>query len=491
MQIIQNLYRSSLSLLTDLYQLTMAYGYWKSGRGEKEAVFHLYFRKNPFEGGFTLACGLETAIDFLKQSKMSEDDISYLATIEGNDGQPLFEPAFLEYLSKMEFTCDIDAIPEGTVVFPQEPLVRVQGPIIQCQILETPLLNMINFQTLIATKAARLCLATKGEPVLEFGLRRAQGIDGGLSASRAAYIGGCAATSNVLAGKLYQIPVKGTHAHSWIMSFDSEMEAFETYAEHLPNNCVFLVDTFNTLEGVKKAVEVGKKLRARGYEMAGIRLDSGDLAYLSIKAREILDEGGFPEAKVLASNDLDEHIIASLKEQNAKIAVWGVGTKLATAFEQPALGGVYKIAAIRDEQDTWSYKVKLSEQTIKISNPGILQVRRFRQKGEFTGDMIYNIDKPLPSKLVILDPMDPTRRKKMTPEMEYEDLLQPIFRKGEIVYELPNIEQIKQRASEQLAGFHGGVKRFVNPHSYPVGLEKGLSDDKYDIIMKLRGQEDD
>src|SRR5215213_2354655 len=353
------LYGQSLSLLTDLYQLTMAYGYWKLGRGEQEAVFHLTFRKHPFAGGFTVACGLHAVIDYLRALRFDESDVGYLATLKGNDGRPLFDRKFLDYLRDMRFTCDIDAIPEGTAVFPHEPLVRVKGPILQAQIIETPLLNLVNFQTLIATKAARVCLAARGEPVLEFGLRRAQGIDGALSASRAAYVGGCAATSNVLAGRLFGIPVKGTHAHSWVMSFEDEREAFQEYAEALPNNCVFLADTYDTLEGVRRAAEVGKKLRARGHEMVGIRLDSGDLAYLSIEARKILDEAGFPRAAILASNDLDENLIASLKEQGAKVNVWGVGTKLVTAYDQPALGGVYKMAAIRAKDGkAWEHKVK-------------------------------------------------------------------------------------------------------------------------------------
>jgi len=486
MKLTQDLYKSSLALLTDLYQLTMAYGYWKAGKGEQESVFHLFFRKAPFQGGFTVACGLEMAVDLLENFSLDESDIQYLATLQGNDGKPLFEQGFLDYLAKMEFTCDIDAIPEGTVVFPHEPLIRVKGPIIQAQILETALLNIINFQTLIATKAARMHIATEGEQVLEFGLRRAQGIDGSLAASRAAYIGGCDATSNVLAGKLFGIPVKGTHAHSWVMSFDTEMEAFETYAKYLPNNCVFLVDTFDTIEGVKKAVKVGKKLRERGFEMNGVRLDSGDLAYLSIKARKILDDAGFPDAAIVASNDLDENIITSLKAQGAKISVWGVGTKLITAFDQPALGGVYKIAAIKDENNEWNYKVKLSEQAIKVSNPGILQVRRFQEDGEFSGDMIYNLDKALPSENIIIDPMDVTRRKKMTSKHSSEDLLVPIFREGKKVYECPPIQEVKKRVTLQLNQFHSGIKRFVNPHGYPVGLEKGLSDDKYNLIMKLR-----
>ncbi len=477
----------SLALLTDLYQLTMAYGYWKSGTAEKEAVFNLYFRKHPFGGGFTVAAGLEHVVHFLENFSFSEEDTAYLAGLEGNDGKPLFEEGFLHYLRSLNFTCEVEAIPEGTVVFPQEPLLRVRGPILQCQLIETPLLNMINFQSLIATKAARLKLVTKEEPVLEFGLRRAQGVDGGLTASRAAYIGGCEATSNVLAGRLFGIPVRGTHAHSWVMSFDSEEEAFETYAEVLPNNTVFLVDTFNTLEGVKKAIAVGHKLREKGYKLGGIRLDSGDLAYFSIEARKLLDNAGFHDANILASNDLDEHIIASLKTQGAKVNVWGVGTKLVTAFDQPALGGVYKLAAIRNDNGQWDYKIKLSEQTIKISTPGIQQVRRYSDGRGFVADMIFDTENLADgANPVIVDPVDYTKRKKLGGRLQYEDLLVPIFRNGRLVYKLPVIHHIRERVKTQLVGFHEGIKRFVNPHVYPVGLEKGLYNFKTDLILKLR-----
>ncbi|HAS42293.1 MAG TPA: nicotinate phosphoribosyltransferase [Microscillaceae bacterium] len=488
MKLTKDLYQTSLSLLTDLYQLTMAYGYWKSGRSEDEAVFHLFFRRHPFKGGFTIACGLEYVIDFLDNFRFSEEDITYLSSIEGNNGKPLFEQGFLDYLADMKFSCSVEAVPEGTVVFPQEPLIRVRGPIAQCQLLETPLLNIVNYQTLVATKAARMNLATNGESVLEFGLRRAQGIDGGLAASRAAYIGGCGATSNVLAGRLFGIPVKGTHAHSWVMSFDTELDAFETYAEVMPNNCVFLVDTYDTIEGVKKAVEVGKKLRENGHEMMGIRLDSGDLAYLSIEARKVLDEGGFPNATIVASNDLDENIITSLKQQGAKINVWGIGTKLVTAYDQPALGGVYKIAALRNADGGWNYKVKLSEQVVKVSNPGILQVRRYQKDGEYMADMIYNEVDGVPESPSIIDPMDATRQRDIASNTTYKDLLQPLFDQGNLVYQIPSIDEVKAHAVEELKLFHSGVKRFMNPHSYPVGLEKNLSDYKYDLIRKLRKQ---
>jgi nicotinate phosphoribosyltransferase len=490
------IYKPSLALLTDLYQLTMAYGYWKLGRMDDQAVFHLIFRKHPFKGGYTIACGLDNAVGFLKAFRFDSGDIDYLAGLTGNDGKPLFERAFLDYLADMVLSCDIDAVPEGTVVFPHEPLVRVRGPLLQCQLLETPLLNMINFQSLVATKAARICWAAQGEPVLEFGLRRAQGVDGSLAASRAAYVGGCVATSNVLAGRLYGIPVKGTHAHSWVMCFDEELEAFEAYAQALPNNCIFLVDTYDTLNGVRNAIELGRRLRARGHEMLGIRLDSGDLAYLSIEARNLLDEAGFPKAFIVASNDLDENIIASLKQQDAKISVWAVGTRLVTAYDEPALGGVYKLSAIQRPGGPWRHKVKLSEQAVKTSTPGMLQVRRYftpsgvegRRDGEFQADMIFDeLKPPAAGDATIVDMKDPTRRKPVPAGTACEDLLVPVFRNGRCVYEAPALADVRGRALEQLAGFHGGVKRLLNPHEYPAGLEKGLHELKTELILEARG----
>ncbi len=483
---LNEIYKTRFELLTDLYQLTMAYGYWKSGRAERESVFHLFFRKNPFAGGYSIAAGLQYAIDYVEDFKFSTDDVDYLATLAGNDDKPLFERAFLDYLLALDFRCNVDAIPEGTVVFPHEPLVRVTGPILQCQILETALLNVINFQTLAATKASRIVSAAGGDPVLEFGLRRAQGIDGGLAASRAAFIGGCAATSNVLAGKLFGIPVKGTHAHSWVMSFDDEHTAFETYADAMPNNCVFLVDTYDTIDGIKAAIEVGKKLRANGHEMVGIRLDSGDLAYLSIEARRLLDAAGFPNAVVVASNDLDETIIAALKSQGAKIAVWGVGTKLVTAFDQPALGGVYKLAAIENDRGELEPKIKLSEQAIKTSTPGQLQVRRFRNKSGAVADMIYNELAGEPTTSAIVDPLDNTRQRVMECGFEVSDLLIPVFRGGKLVARHEDPATIRDRASQQLESFHAGVRRHMNPHEYPVGLEPELDQLKRRLILQAR-----
>jgi nicotinate phosphoribosyltransferase len=476
-------------LLTDLYQLTMAYGYWKSHVHERQAVFHLFFRKNPFNSGFSVACGLADVIEYIAAFRFDEDELAYLGSLTGNDDKPLFETDFIDYLRDLNFTCDIDAIPEGTLVFPHEPLVRVSGPILQCQLLETALLNIVNFQTLIATKAARVCHAAAPEPVLEFGLRRAQGIDGAMAASRAAHVGGCAATSNVLAGMRYGIPVKGTHAHSWVMSFETEEEAFDAYANAMPNNCVFLVDTYDTLEGVRTAVRVGKRLREKGHELVGVRLDSGDLAYLSIEARKILDEGGFPNAVVVASNDLDELTINSIKQQGGRVGIWGVGTKLVTAFDQPAMGGVYKLGAIRRENGDWRYSLKLSEQPIKVSNPGIQQVRRFRLGNEFIGDMIYNEGVPMKSDRVIVDPINMSRSKKIPAEATSEDLLSPVFKQGKLIYQSPKIQDLRQKTLDQLKGFHDGVKRFLNPHEYPVGLEAGLNALKTELILKARGIE--
>jgi nicotinate phosphoribosyltransferase len=476
----------NLALLTDLYQLTMAYGYWKTGRADDEAVFHLHFRKQPFGGGFTIASGLAPAVDYLKNFSFAPDDLTYLASLSGNDGRPLFERAFLDYLGQLKLTVDVDAVPEGTVVFPHEPLVRVRGSILQGQLLETTLLNLVNFDTLIATKAARVALAAGNDQVLEFGLRRAQGVDGAMAASRAAYIGGCAATSNVLAGKRFGIPVRGTHAHSWVMSFDSEAESFAAYAAAMPNNCVFLVDTYDTLEGVRNAIKAAQRLRADGHEMVGIRLDSGDLAWLSIEARKLLDEAGFPKAVIVASNDLDEHLIHSLKAQGAAINVWGVGTKLCTAFDQPALGGVYKLGAVKRRGGQWQYRVKLSEQIAKISTPGMQQVRRFSRDGEFVADAIIDESSGCSDPCVIVDPIDPTRRKNMA-GVAHEDLLVPILRRGALVYSPLALAATRDRVKAQLAQFHSGVKRFDHPHQYPVGLEQRLHLLKTELILAARG----
>jgi nicotinate phosphoribosyltransferase len=484
------LYRPSLALFTDFYELTMAYGYWKSGLQELPAAFHHSFRENPFAGGFTLACGLSYVVDYLENLRFSDDDLAYLATLRDADDRPLFEAPFLDELGSFRFACDVDAVPEGTVVFPHEPLVQVRGPILQAQLVESAILNFVNFQTLIATKAARVCLAARGEPVLEFGLRRAQGLDGALSASRAAYVGGCAATSNVLAGRLFGIPVRGTHAHSWVLAFEDEQAAFEAYARALPASSVFLVDTYDTLRGVRHAIEVGQRLRQEGRDLAGVRLDSGDLAYLSQEARHLLDKAGFAKTSIIASNDLDEHIISSLKEQGAAITVWGVGTRLVTGFGDPALGGVYKLSALGGSDGSWHHKVKVSEQAAKVSTPGILNVRRFAGARGPVADAIYDELSAPRGRWTIVDPTDATRRRTLPAEAQQSELLTPIFQAGRRVYNPPTLAETRQNAQAQLASFHAGVKRFVNPHRYPVGLERSLFDLKTRLILAARGHTD-
>lgn len=484
---LSGLYGPSLSLLTDLYQLTMAYGYWKQGKQDQEAVFHLYFRKPPFGGGYAVAAGLAYAVDWVRNFHFSEDDLTYLGSLRGTRDTALFEPAFLDYLRTLRLTCDIDAIAEGTVVFANEPLLRIKGPLLQAQLLETALLTLVNFQTLIATKAARIREAAGSDQVFEFGLRRAQGFDGGLSASRAAYLGGVDGTSNLLAGQRFGIPVRGTHAHSWVQAFGEEEAAFTAYSDAFPDDSVFLVDTYDTLEGVRHAISVARQMRANGHELGGIRLDSGDLAYLSREARALLNEAGFQKARIVASNDLDEHLITSLKQQGARIDTWGIGTKLVTAHDQPALGGVYKLAALRPSADSdWDYTIKLSEQLAKTSIPGILQVRRYEtEKGQPRADMLYNTAEPLPEQLTIIDPLDPTRRRPIR-STQFRELLEPVFRAGKLVAELPTLEESRATAQREVAALDPSIRRFLNPHVYPVGLEESLNKFRMELILEKR-----
>ena len=442
-------YRPDFGLLTDLYQLTMAAGYYRQGMQERRSVFHLFFRKAPFGERAAIAAGLPLAIEIVKGLSFSADDVQYLGRLKGANGEPLFKEPFLNYLQRLKFSGDIDAIPEGEIALPHEPLLRVEAPLIQAQLLETALLNVINFSTLIATKAARIKAAAGEDSVIEFGLRRAQGIDGGLTASRSAYVGGCDGTSNVWAGRYFDVPVKGTHAHSWVMAHADELTAFEAYAEALPNNCIFLVDTYDTIEGVRNAIRVGKQLRERGHELRGIRLDSGDLADLSIRARRMLDEAGFPDAFVSASDSLDEYTVERLKAAGARITVWGIGTRLATAYDQPALGGVYKLAAIQNAKGEWETKVKRSETLIKISNPGRLAVRRY-----------YDGDRPLASQLYDTLGEPPSARVVDESLQQHElkghavELLEPVFRNGELIDCPSDIHRTRGRALENWRRWH-------------------------------------
>jgi nicotinate phosphoribosyltransferase len=500
------------ALTTDLYEVTMAFGYWKAGVSDYEAAFHVTFRKNPFGGQFTVACGLATVIDFLRSFHFTETEIGYLGSQRGNDGKPLFDSGFLDYLRGLQLTCDIDAIPEGTLVFPNEPLIRVCGPVAQSQLLETALLNILNFQSLIATKAARVCLAAENDAVIEFGLRRAQGVDGGLTAARATYIGGCAGTSNLQAGQRFGIPVSGTQAHSWIMFFETEREAFEAYAITMPNNCVFLVDTYNSIWGVRYAIDVAKQLRKKGHEMIGVRLDSGDRAALSIETRRMLDQAGFTSARIVCSGDLDEFAIAEMKMRGAKIDMWGVGTKLTTGQPDAALGGIYKLGAVRRPGGEWQYRIKLSEESAKASFPGSLQVRRFYQRdGRFIADAIYEVDHAPSERCVIIDPetneqqtiISDARATMSVAEAvgfprddnvpysrsaQFTDVLVPIFRKGDLVYEAPNIDAARENARKQLSCAPIEILRLKNAPRYKVGLERSLHDLRSKLISRVRQQ---
>ena len=485
---VRELYRLSLATLTDLYELTMGAGYVATGLAEREAVFVLSFRSLPFGGGYAVAAGLADALDILENLRFEAADLEYLRGLRASADRPLFKPDFLDILASLRFSCDVDAILEGTVVFGNEPLLRVRGPLLQAQLVESVLLNVIGFQTLLATKAARVVEAAGGGAVLEFGLRRAQGPDGALSAARAAYIGGVAATSNVLAGRLHGIPVRGTHAHSWVQVFNDEQTAFDAYADAQPDNVTLLVDTYDSLTGVSHAIETGKRLRASGRSLEGIRLDSGDLAYLSIEARRMLDEAGFADTRIVASNDLDEHTIESLREQGARIDVWGVGTKLDTAFDQPALGAVYKLSAVRESNGEWRFPVKLSEQTAKISTPGILGVRRFiDETGRFRADMIYDEEMPPQSAAgVIVDPADSLHMRSIDPGWSAEELVLPALRNGLRAGPSPTLAEIRERARCQIASLHPAIRRLLNPHVYPVGLEYRLHQRRTGQVLERR-----
>ena len=466
----------------------MACGYWNAGVSDYEAAFHVTFRENPFVGQFTIACGLTTAIDFLSAFHFDETEIDYLAAQRGNDGKPLFSAGFLNYLGGLRLSCEIDAIPEGTLVFPNEPLIRVHGPIIQCQLLETALLNILNFESLIATKAARVCLAAENDPVIEFGLRRAQGVDGGLTAARAACVGGCAGTSNLQAGQRFGIPVSGTQAHSWIMFFESETKAFEAYAKAMPNNCVFLVDTYNSLAGVRHAIEVARQLRKNGYEMIGVRLDSGDRVALSIEARRALDQAGFTDAKIVCSGDLDEYAIADMKRRGAKIDMWGVGTKLTTGKPDAALGGIYKLGAVRRPGGQWQYRIKFSDERTKMSVPGRLQVRRLHQPdGRFVADAIYEIDHAPAEPCTIVD-LETEKMTEIPAKTDYSDLLVAIFRKGELVYQVPDLTASRRRTRHELSRLAPEVMRLDEPRAYPVGLEESLYELRSMLIARAKEQ---
>jgi nicotinate phosphoribosyltransferase len=469
------------SLLTDLYELTMAAAYLEQGKSADTATFDLYFRRNPFNGGYAVAAGLEDAIRAVMDVKFGDDDIRFLRAMKSSTGAPLFRDAFLQSLEDFRFSGNIRAVPEGTVVFPNEPLLQVSGTLIECQMVETILLCHINFQTLIATKAARIWEAANHSSVIEFGLRRAQGPDGALSACRAAFIGGVDATSNVLGAALLRMPAKGTHAHSWIQSFGSELDAFSAYARSFPDDCILLVDTYDTLKsGVPNAIRVAKELEVRGHRLAGVRIDSGDLAFLSRRARQLFDQENLPYVKIVASNELDEYIISDIIAQGGKVDVWGVGTNLVTGSGAggAALGGVYKMV-----EHNGRPKIKLSANPEKMTNPGVKKiVRVYDADGLMEADALAADSEDLTtSGILIVDPNNPLRRKKLDSAQRTE-LLNPIIEAGRIVYQFPSIDRIRDHRKKDLSRLHESHKRLHNPHEYKVGLTHALWRQKENMI---------
>lgn len=478
--------RQNLTLLTDLYELTMMQGYFRNMDRNETVIFDAFYRSNPNGGGYAISAGLEQLINYIKELHFDPQDIEYLASLN------LFDQDFLDYLANFRFSGSIYAIPEGTVIFPREPVVKVIAPIMEAQLVETAILNIINHQSLIATKASRVCWAARGDGIMEFGLRRAQGPDAGTYGARAAVIGGCIGTSNVLCGQLFDVPVKGTHAHSWIMSFPDEYTAFKTYADMYPTACILLVDTYDTLKsGVPNAIRVFKEMRDAGVDLKfyGIRLDSGDLAYLSKKARKMLDEAGFPDAVISASNDLDEYLIDSLKVQGAAITSWGVGTNLITSKDWPAFGGVYKLAAVMGQDGEFIPRIKLSENTEKVTNPGNKTIYRIYEKdsGKIKADLIALVGETFEESepLLLFDPAEPWKKTRL-PAGSYtlRQLPIPVFLNGKCCYESPRVMDIRSYCQQELATLWDETKRFVNPHQVYVDLSQKL----YDIKIALLDQ---
>lgn len=481
------MYTQNLTLLTDLYQLTMMQGYYEQKHNNEVVVFDMFFRKNPCGNGYSICAGLEQVINYIKNLHFTYDDVDYLR------GLGIFSEDFLHYLSGFHFSGDIYAIPEGTVVFPKEPLIKVIAPIMEAQLVETAILNIINHQSLIATKSARIVSAAQGDGVMEFGLRRAQGPDAGLYGTRASIIAGCVGTSNVLAGRMFDVPAMGTHAHSWIMSFKDEYTAFKAYGDLYPDNCTLLVDTYDTLKsGIPNAIRVFKEAKESGkmFKKYGIRLDSGDLAYISKKARKMLDDAGFPEATICASNDLDEYLIHDLKVQGAEINVWGVGTNLITSKDCPSFGGVYKLAGIMNDEGDFIPKIKISENTEKITNPGNKTVYRIYDKdsGKIRADLICFANEMFDTSedLLLFDPIDTWKKTKL-PGGTYtmREILVPVFRKGECIYQSPSVMEIAQYCKAEKETLWDETKRLFYPHKVHVDLSQKLYDVKKSLLDKL------
>lgn len=480
---------TDVSMNTDLYELTMAQGLWENGKLGEQGCFTAFFREAPFGSVYAVMCGTAELGEFVENFRFTDEDIAYLAELEAPGGGALFKPGFLEFLRGFCPQVDIDAIPEGELVFAREPMVRVSGPMLDCQLLETALLNIIGFQTLVATKTARVVQAAQGRPVAEFGLRRAQGPDGGVAVARASYVAGCASTSNVLAGRRYGIPVSGTHAHSWVLSFPTELEAFRAFAKSSPKNCTLLVDTYDVREGVENAITVAREMEAEGERLSGIRIDSGDLAKLSAYARRRFDEEGLSYVKIVVSNDLDEHTITSLFNQGAPVDAFGVGTKLATCYDQPALGCVYKLSARRGgANEPWTPVMKFSEQPFKRTIPGMQQVRRYMDTaGAPVCDMIYDPDHLMGEgerRGHTLVAVNDAALVTDVSEFSYRELLVPQVRNGAAASPREDIEVARARCASALESLDDVYKRFLYPQSYVVGVEAGLAAVRDELVRE-------
>lgn len=480
---------TDVSMNTDLYELTMAQGLWENGKLGEQGCFTAFFREAPFGSVYAVMCGTAELGEFVENFRFTDEDIAYLAELEAPGGGALFKPGFLEFLRGFCPQVDIDAIPEGELVFAREPMVRVSGPMLDCQLLETALLNIIGFQTLVATKTARVVQAAQGRPVAEFGLRRAQGPDGGVAVARASYVAGCASTSNVLAGRRYGIPVSGTHAHSWVLSFPTELEAFRAFAKSSPKNCTLLVDTYDVREGVENAITVAREMEAEGERLSGIRIDSGDLAKLSAYARRRFDEEGLSYVKIVVSNDLDEHTITSLFNQRAPVDAFGVGTKLATCYDQPALGCVYKLSARRGgANEPWTPVMKFSEQPFKRTIPGMQQVRRYMDTaGAPVCDMIYDPDHLMGEgerRGHTLVAVNDAALVTDVSEFSYRELLVPQARNGAAASPREDIEVARARCASALESLDDVYKRFLYPQSYVVGMEAGLAAVRDELVRE-------
>ena len=475
--------KQNLTLMTDLYELTMMQGYFRNKDRNETVIFDAFYRNNPMDSGYSICAGLEQVIDYVNNLHFEDDDIAYLRSLG------IFGEDFLKYLRDFHFSGDIYAIPEGSIMFPREPMIKVIAPIMEAQLVETAILNIINHQSLIATKTSRVCFAARGDGIMEFGLRRAQGPDAGIYGARAAVIAGCVGTSNVLTGQMFGVPVKGTHAHSWIMSFPDEYTAFKTYADLYPDACILLVDTYDTLRsGVPNAIRVFKEMREKGIDLKGygIRLDSGDLAYLTKKARKMLDDAGFEDAIISASSDLDEYLIDSLKTQGAAITSWGVGTNLITSKDNPAFGGVYKLAAVMGDDGTFIPKIKLSENSEKITNPGNKTVYRvYDADGMIKADLIALADETYDESqpLLLFDPVETWKKTLMEPgEYSMREIMVKVFDKGECVYDSPNVMDIQKYCKQEQATLWDESKRLINPQVVHVDLSQKLYDLKQELL---------